>query len=39
MTAGEKRVETARNLRVGGIIGALQMYRVSVHWPLRLLYR
>jgi hypothetical protein len=29
----------SRNLRGEGVICALQMYRVSVHWPMGLLYR
>jgi hypothetical protein len=35
----EKCVETSSNVRAGGVIGALHMYRVSVHWPMELLYR
>src|SRR5262245_14238864 len=31
--------QLSRNLRAGGVIYALQMNRVSVHWPLALLYR
>src|SRR5262245_11274542 len=29
----------SENLRAGGVICALHMYRVSVHWPMELLYR
>jgi hypothetical protein len=31
--------QPSRILRAGGVIYALQMYRVSVHWPMKLLYR
>src|SRR5262249_2283638 len=34
MRSEEKRGETSSNVRVGGVICALQMYRVSVHWPM-----
>src|SRR5215475_7495537 len=37
--SGEKRVKTSRNVRGGGVICALQMYRVFRHWPMGLLYR
>jgi hypothetical protein len=39
MKSAEKCVETSSNVRAGGVIGALQMYRVSAHWPMELLYR
>jgi hypothetical protein len=29
----------SQNVRAGGVIGALQMDRVSVHWPMELLDR
>jgi hypothetical protein len=29
-----KPVETSSNVSAGGVIGTLQMYRVSVHWPM-----
>ena len=39
MRSEEKCGETSSNVRVGGVICTLQLYRVSVHWPIGLLYR
>src|SRR5215467_2013398 len=37
--SGEKRGETSSDVRGGGVICTLQIYRVSVHRPMGLLYR